>query len=62
VADEYRQRFAPSVGSAFVLIGYFYFYPAIRQAAAMRTMAGLLARECNAAGRYFRDVRSVFNT
>jgi uncharacterized protein len=37
------QRFVPFVGFALVLIGYSYFFAAIRAAAGKRTMAGLVA-------------------
>lgn len=37
------QRFVPFIGFALVLIGYSYFFSAIRQAAGKRTTAGLIA-------------------
>ena len=37
------QRFAPFAGFTLVLIGYSYFYAAVREAAGKRTMAGLVA-------------------
>jgi uncharacterized protein len=37
------QRFVPFLGFALVLIGYSYFFAAVREAAGKRTMAGLVA-------------------